>query len=87
MSKELRAENDTPETTINVADFDREASFHTHTGLMAKFVTALLLIFCTFQLGTTILGTLPPQLQRMTHLGFVVVLAYLLYPARKKDRG
>ncbi|MEG2073525.1 MAG: TRAP transporter permease, partial [Angelakisella sp.] len=87
MSKEIRAENDTPETTINVADFDREASFHTHTGLMAKFVTALLLIFCTFQLGTTILGTLPPQLQRMTHLGFVVVLAYLLYPARKKDRG
>lgn len=76
-----------PEVEINVADFDREASFHNHEGLMAKIVTGLLLIFCAFQLGTTILGTLPPQLQRMTHLGFVVVLAYLLYPARKKDRG
>lgn len=87
MSEEIRAANNTPEIEINVADFDREASFHTHKGFMGKVVTGMLIIFCVFQLWTTIMGTLPPQLQRMTHLGFVVVLAYLLYPARKKDRG
>lgn len=75
-----------PAVEIDLGEFDKESSYRTHGGLMGKLVTGLLLIFCIFQLSTTMLGTLPAQLQRMVHLGFVVVLAYLLYPARKKDR-
>lgn len=81
-------ENNLPVNPIEVdlGEFDKESSYRTQKGFMGMLITALLVIFCLFQLGTTMLGTLPPQLQRMTHLGFVVVLAYLLYPARKKDR-
>ena len=72
--------------TVDMAEFDRESSYRNNKGLMGKIITAILLIFCTFQLATTVFGTLPAQLQRMIHLGFVVVLAYLLYPARRKNR-
>ncbi len=65
---------------------DKESSYRKLGGAMGKIIIIILALFTTFQLYTAIMGSLPAQLQRMTHLGFVICLAYLLYPATKKGR-
>lgn len=67
-----------------LADIDKESGYRRFTGKWNLIITALLIVFSAFQLITAIVGTLPPQLQRMTHLGFVMLLAFWLYPATKK---
>lgn len=71
---------------IDIASLDRESAYRTFKKGSPIFyiTTGLLLIFSIFQLGTAIVGTLPPQLQRMVHLTFVIILAYLLYPTTQK---
>lgn len=64
---------------------DRESAFRIFRGHWHYVITAILISFSLFQLYTAIFGTLPAQLQRMTHLGFVILLAFWLYPAT--DRG
>lgn len=67
---------------------DRESAFRIMRGNWHLIITAILIAFSLFQLWTAIFGTLPAQLQRMTHLGFVILLAYWLYPATDKgDRN
>lgn len=68
-----------------LASIDKESAYRRFTGKWNIVITALLLIFSVFQLTTAIVGTLPPQLQRMTHLGFVMLLAFWMYPATKKS--
>lgn len=68
-----------------VRQLDRESSYRVYKGVWDSIITALLLAFTGFQLATAVLGTLPAQLQRMTHLGFVILLAFWLYPAGKKS--
>lgn len=67
---------------------DRESAFRIMRGKWHYVITAILISFSLFQLYTAIFGTLPAQLQRMTHLGFVILLAFWLYPATDKgDRN
>ena len=71
-----------------MAKLDKEASFRKLSGPLKIFTTAILLLFTLFQMYTALVPTLPTQILRMTHLGFVVVLAYLLYPRTAKgDRS
>lgn len=65
---------------------DRESAFRVLPGHWGMIITAILVTFSGFQLYTAIFGTLPAQLQRITHLGFVILLAYWLYPATKNGR-
>lgn len=65
---------------------DKESSFRVLGGIWGKIVLAILAIFSTFQVYTAVTGTFPPQLLRMTHLCFVICLAYLLYPATKRGK-
>ncbi len=60
--------------------YDKESNTLAHTGVMAKFVSALAIAFSVFQLYTAIFGVLDAQLQRAIHLGFGLALVYLLYP-------
>ena len=67
-----------------LAKLDKESAYRKLEGPWKKITTAILLCFTLFQLYTSILGTFPAQLQRMIHLGFVITLAFLLYPATAK---
>ncbi len=65
---------------------DKESAYRRLTGFWDKFIVGILICFTSFQIYTAVTGTFPAQLQRMIHLGFVICLAYLLYPATKKGR-
>ena len=67
--------------------YDKEANALTHTGFMAKFVSALAIAFSVFQLYTAVFGVLDAQLQRAVHLGFGLALTYLLYPTFPNHTG
>lgn len=71
----------TPEDILK--KYDKESDTMMYTGLMAKIVSAIAIVFSVFQLYTATFGVLDAQLQRAVHLGFGLTLVYLLYPTRK----
>lgn len=71
----------TPEDILK--KYDKESDTMMYTGLMAKLVSAIAIVFSIFQLYTATFGVLDAQLQRAVHLGFGLTLVYLLYPTRK----
>ena len=70
-----------------LAEIDRESAFRRLAGKAAIIVSVIAIVFTLFQLYTASLGLLPARLQRAVHLGFVLVLAYLLYPIRHNRGG
>lgn len=67
--------------------YDPEAGTRKLAGIFGWIVFLGLLAFSLFQLYTAIFGVLTAQLQRSIHLGFALSLIFLLFPARKKNRG
>jgi TRAP transporter 4TM/12TM fusion protein len=67
--------------------YDPEAGTRKLIGIMGWVVFLGLLAFSLFQLYTSVFGVLTAQLQRSIHLGFALALIFLLFPARKRDRG
>jgi TRAP transporter 4TM/12TM fusion protein len=72
--------NDT-DTGVAPEEFHREER-SSHTGL-GWIAAAVLLLFSTFHLYTAFFGILPGLFQRIVHLGFVLIVTFLLYPAMK----
>lgn len=68
-----------------MAKFDREFAYRKLDGINKKLVYAVAIIWSLFQLYTATFGLLPPVQQRSIHVGFALVLIYLLYPRSKKD--
>lgn len=69
-----------------IRKLDKESSYRKLSGIWDKVIVGILILFTSFQVYTAVTGTFPAQLQRMIHLGFVMCLAFLLYPATKKGR-
>ncbi len=67
--------------------YDPEAGTRKLIGIVGRVAFFGLLAFSLFQVYTSIFGVLTAQLQRSIHLGFALALIFLLFPARKKDRG
>lgn len=68
-----------------IGKYDKGSAYKNLKGF-ARYVTgAIAIIFSLFQLYTAFFGMLPAQLQRSIHLGFVMLLAFLLYPATSKS--
>lgn len=67
--------------------YDPEAGTRKLTGVAGWIVFTGLLLFSLFHLYTGVFGMLTAQLQRSIHLGFALALIFLLFPARKKNRG
>ncbi|GEN30800.1 TRAP transporter 4TM/12TM fusion protein [Cerasibacillus quisquiliarum] len=63
--------------------YDAESRTRQLSGITAGIIFAILLGFSLFQLYTGAFGQLTAYLQRTIHLGFALVLIFLLYPARK----
>lgn len=70
-----------------MAKYDRESAFRRLRGPMARVVAVLAIIWSLLQLYTAAMGVFPPTLQRAPHLGFALVLVFLLYPLRRQDRS
>ena len=68
-----------------MAKYDREFAYRKLKGIWSKLVFAIAVIWSSFQLYTALFGSLPPLQQRSIHVGFAMVLIYLLYPMSKKD--
>jgi len=63
--------------------YDAESRTRKLTGKMSYVILALLLGFSTFQIYTGWFGQLTDYLQRSIHLGFALVLIFLLFPGKK----
>ncbi len=70
-----------------LASIDRESAFRRLVGVAALVVAGIAILFSLFQLYTASVGLLPARIQRAVHLGFVLTLAYLLYPVRHGRAG
>ncbi len=66
--------------------YDKESSYRTKLPEKLKFIVGIILIaFAVFQIYTSIF-TIQERMLRPIHLGFAMMLVYLLYPASKKLR-
>ncbi|MCQ2610914.1 MAG: TRAP transporter permease [Treponema sp.] len=67
-------------------ELDREQAYREHK-CWRQYVTVIIsCLFCIFQLYATLSGTVTAQILRATHLAFIQLLAFLLFPASKKMR-
>lgn len=63
---------------------DRESAYREHN-CWRQYITVIVSIaFCFFQLYATLSGAITAQILRATHLAFVQLLGFLLFPATKK---
>lgn len=63
--------------------YDTEARYRLLSGWRAKLVSLLAVAMACFHFYTAGAGLLPAQTQGAVHLGFALVLTFLLYPARQ----
>ena len=66
-----------------MSKYDKESFYRKLGGKWGLLISSIAIIFSLFQLYTAAFGMLPAQLQRSVHLGFVILLVFLLYPAHK----
>ncbi|WP_345240296.1 TRAP transporter permease [Pontibacillus salipaludis] len=68
-----------------VKKYDVESSVRDLSGFVGKFVFFTLLAFSLYQVYFTVIYQIPAQMHRSIHLGFALMLIFLLFPARKKN--
>ena len=64
-----------------VAKYDKESVYRSFKGWLDIFIKILCIAFSAFHLHTAATAPFAPQIQRAVHLGFVLTLIHLLYPA------
>ncbi len=67
-------------------ELDREQAYREHTCWRQYITVVISVFFVLFQLYATLTGHITAQILRATHLAFVQLLAFLLFPASKKMR-
>lgn len=65
-------------------DLDREQAYREHKCWRQYITVIISVIFVIFQLYATLSGSITAQILRASHLAFVQLLAFLLFPATKK---
>lgn len=65
-------------------DLDREQAYREHKCWRQYITVIISVIFVVFQLYATLSGSITAQILRASHLAFVQLLAFLLFPATKK---
>lgn len=68
-----------------MGELDREHAYREHN-CWRQYVTVIVsVLFCLFQLYATLTGSITAQILRASHLAFVQLLAFLLFPPTKKS--
>ena len=85
---EPHAESVSEEEIQNIlSQYDKEANTRIFTGKRKIVVRWALICFTLYALAiNTPWITLPSQIHRASYLGFIILLAILMYPMRKKDK-
>ncbi|GAA4727108.1 TRAP transporter permease [Brevibacillus fulvus] len=65
-----------------IAKYDKESAYRQFTGPMKWITFVILVLFSLYQLASSLLIPLPPQIHRPIHLAFGLGLTYLLYSGR-----
>lgn len=63
--------------------YDKESNTRLLNGISKRIVSIVAISWSIYQLYTAVFGALPSQLHRSIHLGFALVLVYLMYPRKK----
>jgi len=66
-----------------MSQYDKEYGYRKLTGFFHYLIAGIAIVFSIFQIGSSWFSTMPAQLLRAIHLVFVLVLAFLLYPATR----
>ena len=74
---------DEKEINAIMSKYDRESAYRTLTGYRGLIITGLCILFSLFQLYSTWF-IIPSTHMRPLHLGIVLTLSFLLYPATRK---
>lgn len=87
MSEEKQVNKVTEEEQRKLLEkYDAESNTRNLKGIMAKAVFVILIAFSLFQIYTGVFGQYTAYLQRTVHLGFALVLIFLLFPAIRKKK-
>jgi len=78
--------NETIDVEKILEKYDRESATRSLSSFWNLVVKIVCVAFSLFQLYTAAFGVFEAQIQRAIHLGFALVLVYLLYPARLSKR-
>ena len=70
-----------------IRETDRESNTRNLTNQWQKLTLVIAVLFTLFQLYTAIFGSFAPQIQRSIHLSFALILAYILYPFKRKKNN
>ena len=65
--------------------YDSESRTRDYVGIVAKIIIGILVIWAIFQIYTSSFGILEAIKMRAWHLGFLLILSFLIYPASKKS--
>lgn len=68
-----------------MAKYDREAAYRRFDGPMKRVISFIAIVWALLQLYTAAFGVFPPTIQRAPHVGFALILIFLLYPFRRKN--
>jgi len=68
-----------------MGELDREHAYREHHCWRQHVTIVVSVLFCLFQLYATLTGSVTAQVLRATHLAFVQLLAFLLFPPTKKS--
>lgn len=68
-----------------MGELDREHAYREHSCWRQHVTIVVSVLFCLFQLYATLTGSVTAQVLRATHLAFVQLLAFLLFPPTKKS--
>ncbi len=85
MTSENMERVDQQEINEILSKYDRESAFRTLTGYRGLIISVVCILFSLMQLYSTWF-IIPSTHMRPLHLGIVVMLAFLLYPARHQGR-
>ena len=66
-----------------MSKYDSESRYRRYKDWKKYLIIAISVIFCLFQLYSILSGRITAQVVRATHLAFVMLLAYLLFPMKK----
>ena len=66
-----------------MSKYDSESRYRRYSDWKKYLIIAISVVFCLFQLYSILSGKITAQIVRATHLSFVMLLAYLLFPMKK----
>lgn len=69
-----------------VRKIDKESAYRVHKCWRQYITIGISIVFVAFQLFSTISGMITAQILRSTHLAFVMLLGFILFPATKNMR-